>query len=275
MNNYLDSRIFIHQSHFLIFLSDPKVLPPSFTVTAAVETSTGGATVGPKSTFGTDLPHSLTVTAAVGTSTGGSTVRPKNTFGTGLPPSLTVTAAVGTSSGGATVRPKNTLGIECDIIANHFVVQFPTKQYDLYKYEVTITPDVRSKILRRRVFEELVKWNSEELRAGRLPAYDGRNTIYAAGELLFQESQQFNVKLEQPDLWFQVVINNGTVAELNLQLVNLVLRQLPSSLRYSQVGGSVFENKSKRLLGNSLHHWSGWYRCAHQTPTGMSLILGT
>lgn len=56
----------------------------------------------------------------------------------------------------------------------------------LYCYfQVTITPEVTSRAVNRAIIAELVKVYKESELGMRLPAYDGRKSLYTAGELPF------------------------------------------------------------------------------------------
>lgn len=64
--------------------------------------------------------------------------------------------------------------------------------------QVTITPEVVSKSVNRAIMAELVKQYRESDLGMRLPAYDGRKSLYTAGELPFT-SKEFKVKLVDDD----------------------------------------------------------------------------
>ncbi|KAL0388535.1 UNVERIFIED_CONTAM: protein argonaute 10 [Sesamum radiatum] len=75
------------------------------------------------------------------------------------------------------------LGAKCIVKANHFFAELPDK--DLNQYDVTITPEVSSRAVNRAIMAELVKMYKESDLGMRLPAYDGRKSLYTAGELPF------------------------------------------------------------------------------------------
>lgn len=60
--------------------------------------------------------------------------------------------------------------------------------------QVTITPEVVSRTVNRAIIAELVKVYKESDLGKRLPAYDGRKSLYTAGGLPFVR-KEFNVKL--------------------------------------------------------------------------------
>lgn len=64
--------------------------------------------------------------------------------------------------------------------------------------QVTIKPAVISKSVNRAIIAQLVRVHRESDLGMRLPAYDGRNSLYTAGELPFT-SREFTVKLSVED----------------------------------------------------------------------------
>ena len=64
--------------------------------------------------------------------------------------------------------------------------------------QVTITPEVSSRNMNRAIMAELVKLYKESDLGMRLPAYDGRKSLYTAGELPFAW-KEFNIKLTDED----------------------------------------------------------------------------
>lgn len=59
---------------------------------------------------------------------------------------------------------------------------------------MTITPEVTSRAVNRAIMAELVKLYKESELGMRLPAYDGRKSLYTAGELPFAW-KEFTIKL--------------------------------------------------------------------------------
>uniref|UniRef100_A0A0E0CTJ0 Piwi domain-containing protein n=1 Tax=Oryza meridionalis TaxID=40149 RepID=A0A0E0CTJ0_9ORYZ len=95
------------------------------------------------------------------------------------------------------LRPgKGTIGTRCMVKANHFFAHLPNK--DLHHYDVSITPEVTSRIVNRAVIKELVNLYKASYLGGRLPAYDGRKSLYTAGPLPFT-SQEFQITLLDDD----------------------------------------------------------------------------
>ena len=87
-----------------------------------------------------------------------------------------------------------TMGKKCIVKANHFLVQVVDR--DIHHYDVSITPEITSKKVNRDVVSELTRLYRESHLGKRMPAYDGRKSLYTAGPLPF-ESKEFVVKLDQ------------------------------------------------------------------------------
>uniref|UniRef100_A0A0E0E6P1 Piwi domain-containing protein n=1 Tax=Oryza meridionalis TaxID=40149 RepID=A0A0E0E6P1_9ORYZ len=160
-------------------------------------------------------------------------------------------------------RPgSGSIGTRCLVKANHFFAQLPDK--DLHQYDVSITPELTSRIRSRAVMEELVKLHKMSYLGGRLPAYDGRKSLYTAGPLPFT-SKEFRISLLEEDdgsgserrqKTYKVVIKFAARADLHrleqflagrqaeapqeaLQVLDIVLRELPTA-RYAPFGRSFF-----------------------------------
>lgn len=63
---------------------------------------------------------------------------------------------------------------------------------------MTITPEVVSRTVNRAIMAELLRLYRESDLGMRLPAYDGRKSLYTAGELPFGW-KEFTVKLVDED----------------------------------------------------------------------------
>uniref|UniRef100_A0A0D9ZPD6 Uncharacterized protein n=1 Tax=Oryza glumipatula TaxID=40148 RepID=A0A0D9ZPD6_9ORYZ len=182
------------------------------------------------------------------------------------------------------LRPgKGTYGDRCIVKANHFFAELPDK--DLHQYDVSITPEVTSRGVNRAVMFELVTLYRYSHLGGRLPAYDGRKSLYTAGPLPFA-SRTFEITLQDEEdslgggqgtqrreRLFRVVIKFAARADLHhlamflagrqadapqeaLQVLDIVLRELPTT-RYSPVGRSFYSpNLGRRQqLGEGLESW--------------------
>ncbi|KAF8378860.1 hypothetical protein HHK36_030209 [Tetracentron sinense] len=196
------------------------------------------------------------------------------------------------------LRPgSGSTGIRCIVKANHFFAELPDK--DLHQYDVSITPEVTSRGVNRAVMEQLVRLYRESHLGKRLPAYDGRKSLYTAGPLPFT-SKEFSITLVDEDDGtgaprrerpFRVVIKLAARADLHhlglflrgkqadapqeaLQVLDIVLRELPTS-RYSPVGRSFYSPDLGRRepLGEGLESWRGFYQSIRPTQMGLSLNI--
>ncbi|CAH9052994.1 unnamed protein product [Cuscuta europaea] len=189
------------------------------------------------------------------------------------------------------------MGMKCIVKANHFFAELPDK--DLHQYDVSVTPEVASRGVNRAVMDQLVKLYRESHLGRRLPAYDGRKSLYTAGPLPFV-SKEFKIILADEDdrpggarreKEFKVVIKFASRADLHhlgmflqgrqadapqeaLQVLDIVLRELPTS-RYSPVGRSFYSPNlgRKQPLGEGLESWRGFYQSIRPTQMGLSLNI--
>ncbi|KAJ9700462.1 hypothetical protein PVL29_005989 [Vitis rotundifolia] len=189
------------------------------------------------------------------------------------------------------------LGTKCIVKANHFFTELPEK--DLNQYDVTITPEVSSRTVNRAIMNELVKLYKESDLGMRLPAYDGRKSLYTAGELPFAW-KEFKIKLvdeedgingPKREREYKVVIKFVARANLHhlgqflagkradapqeaLQILDIVLREL-STRRYCPVGRSFFspDIRAPQRLGEGLESWCGFYQSIRPTQMGLSLNI--
>ncbi|XP_075515974.1 protein argonaute 1B-like [Primulina tabacum] len=196
------------------------------------------------------------------------------------------------------LRPgKGSYGFKCIVKANHFFAELPDK--DLHQYDVSISPEVTSRGFNLAVMEQLVKLYRESHLGKRLPAYDGRKSLYTAGPLPFT-SKEFKITLADEgdgpgsarrERLFTVVIKFAARADLHhlgmflqgrqadapqeaLQVLDIVLRELPTS-RYSPVGRSFYSPDLGRRqpLGEGLESWRGFYQSIRPTQMGLSLNI--
>ncbi|XP_020250305.1 LOW QUALITY PROTEIN: protein argonaute 1B-like [Asparagus officinalis] len=196
------------------------------------------------------------------------------------------------------LRPdKGKFGQRCVVKANHFFAELPDK--DLHQYDVSITPEVTSRGVNRAVIAELVRLYRETHLGGRLPAYDGRKSLYTAGPLPFP-SKEFQVTLTDEDDGtgkerrqrpFKIVIKFASRADLHhlamflsgrqadapqeaLQVLDIVLRELPTA-RYCPVGRSFYSPDlgRRQQLGDGLESWRGFYQSIRPTQMGLSLNI--
>ncbi|KAJ6689332.1 hypothetical protein OIU85_005709 [Salix viminalis] len=205
-----------------------------------------------------------------------------------------------TSSKSLSLAPRpgyGQVGTKCIVKANHFLAELPDK--DLNHYDVTITPEVASKTMNRAIMAELVRLYKESDLGMRLPAYDGRKSLYTAGELPFAR-KEFIIKLidEEDGIngpkrgrEYKVVIKFVARANMyhlgqflagkradapqeTLQIFDIVLREL-SSKRYCPVGRSFFspDIRAPQRLGDGLESWCGFYQSIRPTQMGLSLNI--
>ncbi|KAL5782705.1 hypothetical protein ACOSP7_007734 [Xanthoceras sorbifolium] len=189
------------------------------------------------------------------------------------------------------------VGTRCIVKANHFFAELPDK--DLNQYDVTITPEVASRTLNRAIMAELVRLYKESDLGMRLPAYDGRKSLYTAGELPFAW-KEFKIKLVDEDdgtngpkreREYKVVIKFVARANMHhlgqflagkradapqeaLQILDIVLREL-STKRYCPIGRSFFspDIRTPQRLGDGLESWCGFYQSIRPTQMGLSLNI--
>ncbi|MQL87929.1 hypothetical protein Taro_020482, partial [Colocasia esculenta] len=195
-------------------------------------------------------------------------------------------------------RPgKGSTGVRCIVKANHFFAELPNR--DLHQYDVSIIPEVTSRGVNRAVMGQLVRLYKESHLGGRLPAYDGRKSLYTAGPLPFN-SKEFAITLVDEDDGtggtrrerpFRVVIKFAARADLHhlemflagkqadapqeaLQVLDIVLRELPT-MRYSPVGRSFYSPNlgTRQRLGEGLESWRGFYQSIRPTQMGLSLNI--
>ncbi|KAK6161445.1 hypothetical protein DH2020_004826 [Rehmannia glutinosa] len=162
------------------------------------------------------------------------------------------------------------LGTKCIVKANHFFAELPEK--DLNQYDVTITPEVSSRAVNRAIIAELVKVYKESELGMKLPAYDGRKSLYTAGELPFAW-KEFTIKLIDDE----DNVNGPKRADgpkEALQILDIVLREL-SIKRFCPVGRSFFspDIRKPQRLGDGLEAWCGFYQSIRPTQMGLSLNI--
>ncbi|XP_062026356.1 protein argonaute 1B-like [Rosa rugosa] len=200
------------------------------------------------------------------------------------------------------LRPgRGTVGAKCIVKANHFFAELPDK--DLHQYDVTITPDIASRRLNRAVIKQLVDLYRQSQLGNRLPAYDGRKSLYTAGPLPFS-SKEFKIVLvddddgsgsggqrKEKEREFKVVVKFAARADLHhlelflmgrqaeapqeaLQVLDIVLRELPTA-SYFPVARSFYSPDlgRRQSLGEGLESWRGFYQSIRPTQMGLSLNI--
>ncbi|KAG0498942.1 hypothetical protein HPP92_003633 [Vanilla planifolia] len=175
------------------------------------------------------------------------------------------------------------VGTKCVVKANHFLAQLPDK--DLSHYDVSISPEVNSRLLNRAIMAELVRVYRETEMGTRLPAYDGRKSLYTAGLMPFT-SKEFVVKLCEEDEGtgitrekeYKVKIKYVARADLHhlrLFLEGNKLMRHRKLLRYISVGRSFYspDIRKPQKLGDGLQSWCGFYQSIRPTQMGLSLNI--
>ncbi|XP_047179597.1 protein argonaute MEL1 isoform X2 [Vigna umbellata] len=186
-------------------------------------------------------------------------------------------------------------GRKIQIRANHFQVQVGVQE--IYHYDVAITPEITSKKVSRDVIDLLVRAHRESILGNRMPAYDGRKSLFTAGPLPF-EIKEFKVKLGDNDeprkkreREFRVTIRFASKTDLHhliqflsrrqldcpqetIQALDVVLRATPSE-NFDVVGRSFFSPAlgPKGPLGSGTEYWRGYYQSLRPTQMGLSLNI--
>uniref|UniRef100_A0ACD5UZF2 Uncharacterized protein n=1 Tax=Avena sativa TaxID=4498 RepID=A0ACD5UZF2_AVESA len=191
----------------------------------------------------------------------------------------------------------------CMLRANHFFVGLVDK--GLHQYDVVISPEPTLPSVYRVVVSTLVTEHQHTSLGGRLPAYDGRKSLYTAGELPFN-TKEFEVNLSdnkttgssgpRKERKYKVTIKHTNLVSLQqlqmlmagfstdipaqaLQVLDIVLRDIMlnerNDMEYIKVGRSFFswkiENPMK--LGLGIEGWAGFYQSIRPTQSGLSLNI--
>ncbi|KAF7075334.1 hypothetical protein CFC21_080114 [Triticum aestivum] len=189
-----------------------------------------------------------------------------------------------------------TVGKKVMIRANHFLVNVADN--NLFHYDVSINPESKSRAVNREVLSELIKLHGKTSLGGKLPAYDGRKSLYTAGSLPF-ESEEFSVTLVDPekkdkekaereykitiriagrtDLYHLQQFLKGRQRDMpqeTIQVLDVVLRESPS-WNYVTVSRSFFSTTfgHRGDIGEGLECWRGYYQSLRPTQMGLSLNI--
>ncbi|CAN6322278.1 unnamed protein product [Urochloa humidicola] len=189
-----------------------------------------------------------------------------------------------------------TVGKKVMIRANHFLVDVADN--NLFHYDVSINPESKSRQTNREVLNELIKVHGKTALGGKLPAYDGRKSLYTAGSLPF-ESEEFVVTLVDPekkdkeraereykitiriagrtDLYHLQQFLRGRQRDMpqeTIQVLDVVLRESPS-WNYVTVSRSFFSTTfgHRGDIGEGLECWRGYYQSLRPTQMGLSLNI--
>nr|CAD1819865.1 unnamed protein product [Ananas comosus var. bracteatus] len=189
-----------------------------------------------------------------------------------------------------TPRPGfGTVGTRCVVRANHFLVQ--VADADLCHYDVAISPESKSIAVNRAIISELVRLHRPSLLGGRIPAYDGKKSLYTAGALPF-DVKDFAIKLAgEREKEYKVTIRFAGRADLHhlqqfldgqqrdmpqetIQVLDVVLRETPST-KYVTALRSFFSPTfgQRSDIGEGLECWRGYYQSVRPTQMGLSLNI--
>ncbi|KAM0951728.1 hypothetical protein DsansV1_C03g0028821 [Dioscorea sansibarensis] len=226
----------------------------------------------------------------------------------GLSEELEAKLVIGESSSGSRAPPAaqtmkyparpgfGAAGRKCIVRANHFLVEIADKE--LHHYDVSISPEITTRSVSRQVISTLVKLYGESHLGRRMPAYDGRKSIYTAGALPFtskdfvvklidnekkgqtKKEREFKVTIKlagRPDLYnLQEFLrgNQSDSPQETIQALDVVLRESPS-LNYITVARSFFSPSFGQPLelGGGLEAWKGYYQSLRPTQMGLSLNI--
>lgn len=205
--------------------------------------------------------------------------------------------AITSSSSKSVMPPKRpgfgTTGVKTVVRANHFLVQLAER--DFHHYDVAITPEITSKNFSREILNKLVQDHKAFL-GKRIPAYDGKKSLYTAGPLPFT-SKEFVVDIvrerrgEREVQKFQVVIKfaakvdihhlqeylSGRVSESAqdvIQVLDVVLRAAKPLQDYVMIGRSFFSvSLGTGRLADGVEFWRGYYQSIRPTQMGLSLNI--
>ncbi|OAY78984.1 Protein argonaute MEL1 [Ananas comosus] len=210
-----------------------------------------------------------------------------------------------------TPRPGfGTVGTRCVVRANHFLVQVADADlchYDVSVsssllsllrsptsrvfYMVAISPESKSIAINRAIISELVRLHRPSLLGGRIPAYDGKKSLYTAGALPF-DVKDFAIKLPgEREKEYKVTIRFAGRADLHhlqqfldgqqrdmpqetIQVLDVVLRETPST-KYVTALRSFFSPTfgQRSDIGEGLECWRGYYQSVRPTQMGLSLNI--
>ncbi|KAK3126996.1 hypothetical protein QOZ80_7AG0566640 [Eleusine coracana subsp. coracana] len=188
-----------------------------------------------------------------------------------------------------------TRGTQCVIRANHFFVGLVDQ--GLHHYDVTITPEPTLKGVYREVMSKLLTDHRQAELGGRLPAYDGKKSLFTAGELPFK-SKDFDVILNagRGERRYRVAIKHAANVSLDqlmmlmagmstdipskaLQVLDIVLRDIVlnerNSMGYVAAGRSFFSPLIDQPvnLNKGVQAWKGFYQSMRPTQNGLSVVI--
>ncbi|KAJ8434376.1 hypothetical protein Cgig2_014223 [Carnegiea gigantea] len=188
------------------------------------------------------------------------------------------------------------IGIPSVVRANHFLVQLADR--DLHHYDVCVTPEVASKKVCREIVAKLVEVYRQSHLGNRIPAYDGKKSLYTAGALPFT-SKEFVIELPTESAGssrsekrkFKVTVKLAAKVDVHqlqeyvcgrvsespqeaIQSLDVVLRAAKPLNEYVIIGRSFFSpSLGHGPLGEGLEYWRGYYQSIRPTQMGLSLNI--
>ncbi|CAN6442567.1 unnamed protein product [Victoria cruziana] len=187
-----------------------------------------------------------------------------------------------------------TIGRPYRVFANHFKLEV-RRDMVIHHYDVSIQPEILSKGRARKVIAELVRLNRGSNLGGRLPAYDGRKSLYTAGKLPFS-SKEFVVKIVDDEGTplrrekdYRVSVKFASTVDIHhlmrflsgqqldmpqeaIQALDVILRSNPCE-NFHPVGRSFFNGEGASFLGEGATCWRGYFQSIRPVNFGLSLNI--
>ncbi|KAI3889673.1 hypothetical protein MKX03_007695, partial [Papaver bracteatum] len=185
-----------YQSHIEVTVPQQNVVP----MHGSVYHVGGNVSGGPSSSVTTPALHQASPAAPPELNPSAVTQQLQKLSVQSVGAPITTVQSVGTLSSSMRfpARPgKGTAGVRCLVKVNHFLAKLQLHK-ELYQYDVSITPEVISWGVNRVLMKQLVNLYRNSQLGGRLPAYDGRQSLFTAGELPFTK-RDFSITLPNED----------------------------------------------------------------------------
>ncbi|KAJ7982588.1 Protein argonaute [Quillaja saponaria] len=185
-------------------------------------------------------------------------------------------------------------GSKCFVKANHFLMKLSV-QAQLHHYNVSITPEVISDRLNRRIMREFLETYRQSHLGDLLQAYDGRKSLYTTGPLPFV-SKDFEINLDKGarvsstgrhtiaitfashiDQHKLHLLSQGKHCQVSqevLQALDIVMLQRLTSTdpRFISVKRSFYSKTiGNDQIGNGLEAWCGFSLTLRPIQMGLSL----
>lgn len=161
-----------------------------------------------------------------------------------------------------------TVGTKCIVKANHFFAHLPDK--DLNQYDVTITPEVSSRTVNKSIIAELVRLYKDSDLGMRLPAYDGRKSLYTARQLPFSW-KDFMIKLvDQRDI-LQTVQHNAYDQDPYAKEFRINISEKPAYVEARNLPAPWLKYHESGKEKNWLPHVGQWNMMNKKMINGMTV----